>query len=130
MTDYQILGELLGLRNVSVLNYQIMGSERIEVQICSSLEAALCPDCQQLSTQIHDMAEAQTLRDLPIWDRQCWLRYAFGGRGALHVPTAARHLSNGWPGAHRAWAIRYAMPSTFMSVPGSKISPRLRWMKA
>jgi len=76
MGDYQMLGELLGLPTVSVLGYQLIGNERIEVQICSSLEAALCPDCQQLSTQLHDTAEAQTLRDLPIWDRQCWLRYA------------------------------------------------------
>lgn len=76
MADYQMLGELLGLPNVNVLNYQIIGGERIEVQIRSSLEAGLCPDCQQVSTQIHDTAETQTLRDLPIWDRQCWLRYA------------------------------------------------------
>lgn len=76
MADYQMLGELLGLPHVSVLGYQIVGNERIEVQIRSSLEAALCPDCQQISTQIHDTAEAQTVRDLPMWDRQCWLRYA------------------------------------------------------
>jgi transposase len=72
MADYQ----MLGLPNVSVLKYQIIGSERIEVQIRSSLEAALCPDCQRISTQIHDTAETQTLRDSPMWDRQCWLRYA------------------------------------------------------
>ena len=76
MADSQMLGELLGLPNVSVLGYQIIGNERIEVQIRSSLEAALCPDCQQISTQIYDTGEAQTLRDLPMWDRQCWLRYA------------------------------------------------------
>ncbi len=76
MVDYQMLGELLGLPNVSVLGYQISGNERIEVQIRSSLAAALCPDCQQLSTQVHDTAEAQTVRDLPMWDRHCWLRYA------------------------------------------------------
>jgi transposase len=76
MADYQMLGELLGLPNVSVLGFQIRGNERIEVQIRSNLAAALCPDCQQLSTQIHDTAETQMLRDLPMWDRQCWLRYA------------------------------------------------------
>jgi len=76
MVDCQLLGELLGLPNVTVLGYQLMGSARIEVQIGSSLEAAVCPDCQQLSTQLHDTAEAQTVRDLPMWDRQCWLRYA------------------------------------------------------
>jgi transposase len=76
MADYQMLSELLGLPHVTVLGYQLNGSEGIEVQIRSNLAAALCPDCGQLSTQLHDTAEAQTLRDLPLWDRQCWLRYA------------------------------------------------------
>jgi transposase len=76
MADYQMLGELLDLPNVNVLDYQLIGHERIEVQIRSSLAAAVCLDCQQVSTQVHDTAEAQTLRDLPMWGRQCWLRYA------------------------------------------------------
>ena len=61
---------------MKALRYQITGDERIEVFIESSLEAAVCPECQQVSTQIHDTAELQTIRDLPMWDRQCWLRYA------------------------------------------------------
>jgi transposase len=75
MADYQMLSELLGSPDVSVLGYQMIRGESIEVHIRCSLEAALCPDCQQLSTQIYDTAEVPTLRDLPIWDRQCWLRY-------------------------------------------------------
>lgn len=76
MADYQMLGELLGLPNVTVLDYQLTGHDRIDVQIRSSLAVAMCPTCQQVSTQVHDTAEAQTLRDLPMWGRQCWLRYA------------------------------------------------------
>ena len=76
MADYQIPAELLGLPNVRAVSYQIMSAERIEVCIESSLEAAVCPDCQQVSTQIHDTAEPQMIRDLATWDRQCWLRYA------------------------------------------------------
>lgn len=76
MADYQMLGELLGLPNINVLDYKLIGTERIEVQIRSSLAVAVCPDCQQVSTQVHDTAEAQTVRDLPMWGRQCWLRYA------------------------------------------------------
>ena len=34
------------------------------------------PTCQRVSAQMHDTAEPQTLRDLTIWGRQCWLRYA------------------------------------------------------
>ena len=76
MADYQMLSDLLGLSNMKAVSYQITSDERIEVFIESSLEAAVCPDCQQVSTQIHDTAEPQTIRDLPMWDRQCWLRYA------------------------------------------------------
>jgi transposase len=76
MADYQIPNELLGLPNVKAVRYQITSPERIEVCIESSLEAAVCPDCQQVSPQIHDTAEPQMIRDLAIWDRQCWLRYA------------------------------------------------------
>jgi transposase len=76
MADYQLLDELLDLPNVKVVSYQITSTERIEVHIESELEAAVCPKCQQVSMQIHDMAEPQTLRDLPIWGRQGWLRYA------------------------------------------------------
>lgn len=76
MADYQIPSELLGLPNVTVMRYQITSVERIEVFIESSLEAAVCPNWHQVSTQVHDTAEAQTLRDLAIWDRQCWLHYA------------------------------------------------------
>jgi transposase len=71
MANYQIPNELLGLPNVKAVSYQITGDERIEVFIESSLGAGVCPECQQVSTQIHDTAELQTIRDLPMWDRQC-----------------------------------------------------------
>jgi transposase len=76
MADLQLFKALLGLANVNVVNYQLLNAERIEVGVESSLDAALCPTCQRVSTQIHDTAELQTLRELPIWGRQCWLRYA------------------------------------------------------
>ncbi len=76
MSDVQILSELLGLPNVQAVQYQIVNAERIEVSVISTLEAAVCPSCHQVSTQVHDTAQPQTLRDLAIWDRQCWLRYA------------------------------------------------------
>lgn len=107
MADYQMLGELLGLPNVNVLGYQLIGHERIEVQICSSLAAALCPDCQQISTQVHDTAEAHTLRDLPMWGRQCWLRYAprrFVCQGCGH--TFVERVPWRTPGV--SYTVRYA----------------------
>jgi transposase len=107
MAAYQMLGELLGLPNIHVLGYQISGNERIEVQIRSSLEAALCPECHQISTQLHDTAESQTLRDLPIWDRQCWLRNAPRRFACMHCgQTFVERVPWRTPGL--AYTVRYA----------------------
>ena len=130
MADYEIPDELLGLPNVKAVSYQITSAERIEVYIESRLDAAVCPNCQRVSTQIHDTAEPQTLRDLAIWGRQCWLRYAFGGPGALSAPPAIARLSNASSGANPALRTRCGMPSRSTNVRGMRISPRLRSTKA
>jgi hypothetical protein len=104
-------GKLLGLPHIGVLGYQIPGNGRTEVQIRSSLEAALCPDWQQISTQIHDTAAAQTLRDLPIWDRQRWLRFA--PRRFACMPCGRAFVKR-VPWRTPGGATRRAMPSTSM----------------
>jgi transposase len=74
MVEYPVLTELLNLPNVKVVHYQLVGQNRINLFIESTLPAALCPNCQQASTSLHDQGEPQMLRDLSIWDRRCWLR--------------------------------------------------------
>jgi transposase len=74
MAEYPILTELLNLPNVKVVHYQLVGQNRINLFVESTLPAALCPNCQQASTNLHDQGEPQMLRDLSIWDRRCWLR--------------------------------------------------------
>ena len=76
MPDYQLLTELLGLPNVRVTHYQLVGAERINLFIESTLPAALCPECQQVSLSVHETGEPQSLRDLSLWQRRCWLSYA------------------------------------------------------
>ncbi len=74
MADYSDLTELLNLSNVKVVHYQLIGQNRINLFIEPILEMALCPDCSQASQAIHEVSEPQMIRDLAIWDRQCWLR--------------------------------------------------------
>jgi transposase len=74
MAEYPILTELLNLPNIKVVHYQLVGQNRINLFVESTLPAALCPNCQQASTNQHDQGEPQMLRDLSIWDRRCWLR--------------------------------------------------------
>jgi transposase len=76
MADYQLLSELLRLPNVKVVSCEMVNDDRIEVFIESNLEAAVCPHCQAISMRVHDTAEPQMIRDLPMWDCRCWLRYA------------------------------------------------------
>lgn len=76
MANYDLLTELLDLPNVRVTHYQLVGQQRVNLFIESTLAAAVCPECQQVSLVVHQVGEPQLLRDLPIWNRRCWLRYA------------------------------------------------------
>jgi transposase len=76
MANYDMLTELLDLPNVRVTHYQLVGQQRLNLFVESTVPAAVCPDCQQLSLTVHQIGEPQMLRDLPIWNRRCWLRYA------------------------------------------------------
>lgn len=75
MGDYAIITELLHLSNLRVVHYQLVGAERINLMVESVLSAALCPDCGRISAELHDVGGAVMIRDLPIWDRRCWLQY-------------------------------------------------------
>ncbi len=75
MSEYQLLTQLLDLPNVRVIAYDLLGSEHLHVHIESTLEAGVCPTCQRVSEIGHGHAEPQLIRDLPIWQRQCWLGY-------------------------------------------------------
>lgn len=76
MAIYDLLTELLDLPNVRVTHYQLVGQQRLNLFIESTAPAAVCPDCQQVSLAVHQVGEPQMLRDLSIWNRRCWLRYA------------------------------------------------------
>ena len=76
MANYDMLTELLDLSHVRMTHYQLVGKHRLNLSVESTLEAAMCPNCQQVSLAVHDASEPQRLRDLPIWNRRCWLQVA------------------------------------------------------
>lgn len=76
MADYPLLTELLDLSNARVVHYQLVGPGRLNIFVESTLEVAICPDCGQVSEERHDVGKAQMIRDLPIWNRRCWLSYS------------------------------------------------------
>jgi transposase len=73
MAEYPVLTELLNLSNVKVVHYQLLGQYGINLFVEPTIEMALCPDCGHASETLHDVGEAQMIRDLSIWDRRCWL---------------------------------------------------------
>ena len=75
MSESHLLTQLLDLPNVRVIAYDLIGSERLHVQIESTLEAGVCPACQRVSEAGHGHAEPQLIRDLALGQRPCWLGY-------------------------------------------------------
>jgi hypothetical protein len=54
MPDYQMLTELLGLPQVRVTYYELRGRDDIRLTVESTVEAAVCPECQIVSFSLHD----------------------------------------------------------------------------
>lgn len=75
MNENKIISELIGLPHVRVTDYRLIGPDKVEISIESSLEVAVCPTCGEVSQDAYRQDEAQTIRDLPMWNRTCHLRY-------------------------------------------------------
>jgi transposase len=77
MGDYQAmmqgLSELLDLPNVKVTGMQQQGHTIIRLRVMSRSEVGVCPDCGKPSMKVHDSGEEQLIRDLPMWNKRCWL---------------------------------------------------------
>jgi len=71
----EVLTELLGLAEVSVVGYELPDAERLILDIEIRRPAATCPTCGEVSTAVHSCGKRRTVRDLDVWGRQCYLRY-------------------------------------------------------
>ncbi|HEX6303714.1 MAG TPA: transposase family protein [Anaerolineales bacterium] len=75
MDNNQFLNELLNLEKLQVTDAEFAGSEQVTLFVESTLVAGMCPNCNQVSTKIHDLSEVQMIRDLSIGERRCYLSY-------------------------------------------------------
>jgi transposase len=75
MNNNELLNRLLGIQKLHVLRSDFIGEEKLHLEVASSLSVASCPDCGQVSNQVHDESETQMIRDLSIAERQCYLIY-------------------------------------------------------
>lgn len=74
MNNNEILNELLNLENLQVTDTEF-GEGQVTLYIESTLMAATCPKCNQESTKVHDLSAMQSIRDLSIGERRCYLSY-------------------------------------------------------
>jgi transposase len=75
MNNNELLNRLLGIQKLQVTKSDFIGEERLHLDVVSTLSVASCPNCGQISDQVHDESEAQMIRDLSIAERQCYLVY-------------------------------------------------------
>ena len=75
MNNNELLNKLLSISKLLVLKSDFIGEEKLHLEVASTLAVANCPDCGQVSNQVHDESEAQMVRDLSIVERQCFLVY-------------------------------------------------------
>lgn len=75
MNNNGILNEILGIDKLRVTQAEIAGPERITPFVESTIAFGCCPDCGQVSAQVHGLCEVQMIRDLPYGERQCYLSY-------------------------------------------------------
>ncbi|MBI1910889.1 MAG: transposase family protein, partial [Deltaproteobacteria bacterium] len=78
-----------------VMKSDFIGEDKLHLEVASTLAVASCPDCGQVSNQMHDESEAQMVRDLSIAERQCFLVYR---ARRFNASIAKRHSLSAWNG--------------------------------
>ena len=73
--EHLALTELLGLKDFQVIGYEIYEPEHQLILLCEIVhQVAICPDCQQPSTAIHEY-KSQLVRDVSAFGLECYLDY-------------------------------------------------------
>jgi len=98
MNNNGFLNELLNLEKLQVTEAEFSGAEQVTLFVESTLSAGICPNCNQVSTKVHDLSAVQMIRDLSIGERCCYLSYQ-ARRFDCHSVT--RHSSSVWTGSVR-----------------------------
>jgi transposase len=75
MSNQTFLSELLGIDKLRVTGTEISGGEQIKLFVESVEEAGVCPECRQISIQVHGLCEEQLIYDLAYGERRCYLSY-------------------------------------------------------
>ena len=96
MNHNEFLNELLHLEKLQVAEAEFAGAEQVTLFVESTLVAAICPNCNQVSTKVHDLSAMQMIRNYPLANDVviCAIR-----PGDLIVSSVTRHLWSAWTGS-------------------------------
>ena len=75
MNNNDFVNKLLNLDKVQVTDTEFADDEKVTLFVESAHEITVCPDCGQVSNNVHDLSEVQMIRDLSIAERRCYLSY-------------------------------------------------------
>ena len=75
MSNSDFLSELLGIAKLRVTGTEFVSAEQIKLVVESVDEVGICPECHQLSIQVHGLCDEQIVRDLAYGQRCCYLSY-------------------------------------------------------
>jgi len=75
MSNQNFLSELLGIAKLRVTDTEFTSIEQIKLVVESIDVVGICPDCRQISIQVHGQCEEQLIRDLAYGERRCYLSY-------------------------------------------------------
>jgi len=75
MNNNDFVNKLLNLDKVQVTQTEFAGDDRITLFVESTPKIAICPECRQASSSVHDLSAVQMIRDLSIAERRCYLSY-------------------------------------------------------
>jgi transposase len=74
MESNELMKGVLNLGKVEVIAVK-MSEKEIKLEIMSSELYGVCPTCGKISGKRHDKSEAQSIRDLAMGERVCYLSY-------------------------------------------------------
>lgn len=69
INNNEFLNELLNLEKLQVRRAEFSGAEQVTLFVKSTLATALCPNCNQVSTKVHDLSAAQMIPDLSMGEQ-------------------------------------------------------------
>jgi transposase len=75
MDNNELLSELLGIEKLRVIGSEIVNAEEIKFEVENIDEAAICPECHEISIKAHGFCEEQMIRDLAYGERRSYLSY-------------------------------------------------------